>query len=395
MDVDCIGEVVDATTATAALGSAGATVDVVASAASSSGLSIILHPLVILNISDQHTRIKMQSLSESGISHPRVLGALVGIQTGRDIEILNSFELPFHEIDTQPTIDMVYFNFKQDQCEYKRISVFRDGRIAGSATNMLIDCNSFMCDPIKTYTLTIYIYQTSRSTLLWIFLGGIQLEFHQHQKIFTFINRCASKTRHLCFLQMLVKSDESARETATTDLPITVYESMMEIVAGVPQTLFVKSQFKIETNDAELLAIEHVAHETSSDNNSKLVAHLVGKQNAIRMLQSRVRTLATYMNNVEKGILPKDHTLLRQISSLCNRLPTIQGIDFDSEFNVDYNDVLLMTLLASITKGTHTLNELLDKTSSNKPKRSTRGSGVRVGSMGTSFGNVGGHVMHI
>ncbi|KAH6585236.1 hypothetical protein BASA61_006964 [Batrachochytrium salamandrivorans] len=351
MDVDCIGEVVDATTATAALGSAGATVDVVASAASSSGLSIILHPLVILNISDQHTRIKMQSLSESGISHPRVLGALVGIQTGRDIEILNSFELPFHEIDTQPTIDMVYFNFKQDQ--YKQVYPTMD---------------------------FLGWYSTG--------ISPTPEDIHIHQQM------CQQNEAPL-FLQMLVKSDESARETATTDLPITVYESMMEIVAGVPQTLFVKSQFKIETNDAELLAIEHVAHETSSDNNSKLVAHLVGKQNAIRMLQSRVRTLATYMNNVEKGILPKDHTLLRQISSLCNRLPTIQGIDFDSEFNVDYNDVLLMTLLASITKGTHTLNELLDKTSSNKPKRSTRGSGVRVGSMGTSFGNVGGHVMHI
>ncbi|KAH9273381.1 hypothetical protein BASA83_004383 [Batrachochytrium salamandrivorans] len=326
MDVDCIGEVVDATTATAALGSAGATVDVVASAASSSGLSIILHPLVILNISDQHTRIKMQSLSESGISHPRVLGALVGIQTGRDIEILNSFELPFHEIDTQPTIDMVYFNFKQDQ--YKQVYPTMD---------------------------FLGWYSTG--------ISPTPEDIHIHQQM------CQQNEAPL-FLQMLVKSDESARETATTDLPIT-------------------------TNDAELLAIEHVAHETSSDNNSKLVAHLVGKQNAIRMLQSRVRTLATYMNNVEKGILPKDHTLLRQISSLCNRLPTIQGIDFDSEFNVDYNDVLLMTLLASITKGTHTLNELLDKTSSNKPKRSTRGSGVRVGSMGTSFGNVGGHVMHI
>ncbi|KAH6572573.1 hypothetical protein BASA60_006542 [Batrachochytrium salamandrivorans] len=346
MDVDCIGEVVDATTATAALGSAGATVDVVASAASSSGLSIILHPLVILNISDQHTRIKMQSLSESGISHPRVL------------------------------VHSLAFR----QAEISRYSTHSNYHSMKSTLN----------PPLTWCTLTLSRINTSRSTLLWISLGGIQLEFHQHQKIFTFINRCASKTRHLCFLQMLVKSDESARETATTDLPITVYESMMEIVAGVPQTLFVKSQFKIETNDAELLAIEHVAHETSSDNNSKLVAHLVGKQNAIRMLQSRVRTLATYMSNVEK-----DHTLLRQISSLCNRLPTIQGIDFDSEFNVDYNDVLLMTLLASITKGTHTLNELLDKTSSNKPKRSTRGSGVRVGSMGTSFGNVGGHVMHI
>ena len=46
-----------------------------------------------------------------------VIGALIGIQIGREVEILNSFELPCTLVDGQTIVDMSYFSFKQDQCE--------------------------------------------------------------------------------------------------------------------------------------------------------------------------------------------------------------------------------------------------------------------------------------
>ena len=56
-----------------------------------SGLTFKLHPLVILNISDHHTRVKAQ---RNGMAM-RVLGCVLGIQTGRTVEIFNSFELKY------------------------------------------------------------------------------------------------------------------------------------------------------------------------------------------------------------------------------------------------------------------------------------------------------------
>ena len=58
---------------------------------STSGLTFKLHPLVILNISDHHTRVKAQG---NGMAL-RVLGCVLGIQTGRTVEIFNSFELKY------------------------------------------------------------------------------------------------------------------------------------------------------------------------------------------------------------------------------------------------------------------------------------------------------------
>ena len=55
----------------------------------SGALQLTLHPLVIINISDHFTRGRCQTSSPS----PRVFGALIGAQSGRHIEIANSFEV--------------------------------------------------------------------------------------------------------------------------------------------------------------------------------------------------------------------------------------------------------------------------------------------------------------
>ena len=65
---------------------------------SSSGLTFKLHPLVIVNISDHYTRIKAQRSGKSS----RVIGCLLGCQSGRTVEIFNSFELVTPDL-SQPT----------------------------------------------------------------------------------------------------------------------------------------------------------------------------------------------------------------------------------------------------------------------------------------------------
>jgi len=62
---------------------------------STGSLNVQLHPLVILNISDQWIRSRVQN----NVDNPRVIGALLGIQTGRNVEIMNSFELVFDVVE--------------------------------------------------------------------------------------------------------------------------------------------------------------------------------------------------------------------------------------------------------------------------------------------------------
>ena len=46
-----------------------------------------------------------------------VIGALIGKQKGRNIEVMNSFELHFDAIDKDVVIDMEYYNTKEEQCK--------------------------------------------------------------------------------------------------------------------------------------------------------------------------------------------------------------------------------------------------------------------------------------
>lgn len=47
-----------------------------------------------------------------------VIGALIGKQEGRNIEVMNSFELLSHTIDDRVHIDKEYYYTKEEQCEY-------------------------------------------------------------------------------------------------------------------------------------------------------------------------------------------------------------------------------------------------------------------------------------
>jgi len=77
----------------------------------SGSVSVSLHPLVILNISEHWTRLTAQV----GNAVP-TLGALIGKQKDRTIEIMNSFELSYNVTDDMElVIDRDYYNSKEEQ----------------------------------------------------------------------------------------------------------------------------------------------------------------------------------------------------------------------------------------------------------------------------------------
>lgn len=103
-------------------------------ASSSSGLTFKLHPLVIVNISDHHTRVKSQSQpptanggdatsassSSPALSSPRVFGCVIGVQRGRTVEIFNSFELLYDP--SNHSLDRTFLEKKQELCEFAPLS---------------------------------------------------------------------------------------------------------------------------------------------------------------------------------------------------------------------------------------------------------------------------------
>ncbi|KAM3209816.1 hypothetical protein ACQJBY_064082 [Aegilops geniculata] len=86
-----------------------------------------------------------------------------------------------------------------------------------------------------------------------------------------------------------------------------------------------------------------------------------GIHSAIKMLNSRVRVIQQYLGAMQKGDIPLDNSLLRQVSSLVRRLPAMESEKFQDDFLTEYNDTLLMTYLAMFTNCSSTMNELVEK----------------------------------
>ncbi|KAL1815003.1 hypothetical protein DCAR_0519219 [Daucus carota subsp. sativus] len=299
---------------------------------SSSNLTFKLHPLVIVNISDHFTRVRSQSLGPSTQSNgdttsppPRVFGCVIGVQRGRTVEIFNSFELLFDE-STQ-SLDRAFLLKKQEL--YKK--VFPNFYILG-----------------------------------WYSTGS------DAQESDMIIHKSLMDINESPVFVLLNPSINHAQK----DLPVTIFESELHIIDAIPQLIFVRSSYSIETVEAERISVDHVAHLKPSDGGSaatQLAAHLTGIHSAIKMLNSRIRVLHHYLLAMEKGEMPCENSLLRQVSSLLRRLPAVESLKFQDDFLMDYNDTLLVSYLAMFTNCSSTMNELVDKFNTAYDRHSRRG----------------------
>lgn len=270
-------------------------------------VAIALHPLVIMNISEHWTRVRAQE------GRPvQVLGALIGKQTGRNIEVMNSFELLFDIVDGHIVIDMDYYKTKEEQFK----QVFSEMDFLGW-------------------------YTTGDSPT--------DSDIHVHRQICS-INESP----------ILLKMNPLARHQ---DLPVSVFESVIDLVNGEATMLFVELQYTLATEEAERIGVDHVARMSIADTGeaSSVAEQLIAQYSAIKMLHSRVKLILEYIKAVEAGEIPKNLDILREAYSLCYRLPVLNTDKFKEDFFNQCNDVCLMAYLGSITKGCNTINQFVNK----------------------------------
>eukprot|EP00339_Tiarina_fusa_P001968 CAMPEP_0117027210 /NCGR_PEP_ID=MMETSP0472-20121206/19912_1 /TAXON_ID=693140 ORGANISM="Tiarina fusus, Strain LIS" /NCGR_SAMPLE_ID=MMETSP0472 /ASSEMBLY_ACC=CAM_ASM_000603 /LENGTH=301 /DNA_ID=CAMNT_0004734395 /DNA_START=86 /DNA_END=990 /DNA_ORIENTATION=+ len=157
---------------------------------------------------------------------------------------------------------------------------------------------------------------------------------------------------------------DSVRATISKELPLKIFDSEVKIVDNQPEVQFFDVPYKIETLEAERIAVDHIAHAASTTGSNAVgsgsIAQLSGTQEAINMLNIRIKLLLRYLRAVQNGELPKDLNFLRQIKSICRMLPAIDTQQFKNDLLDEYNDTLLMTYLASITKTTNAADKLGD-----------------------------------
>ncbi|EAA12413.4 AGAP008156-PA, partial [Anopheles gambiae str. PEST] len=284
--------------------------NVMASSATIPSVTCSLHPLVIMNIADHWTRNRAQKSSR-----PLIFGALIGKQKGRNIEVMNSFELKYDIVNDAVVIAMDYYQVKEEQ--YKQ--VFSDLDFLG-----------------------------------WYTTDTVPSEKHIniHKQICE-INECP----------LMLLLDPLNRNMNVRRLPISLYESVIDIVQGQAMMLFVPLVYTLATEEAERIGVDHVARMSNNDTdaNSTVAEHLLAQYNAIKMLNSRVKIILAYIKAVENDQLKPNQEILRMAYSLSRRLPIVQNPSFKEEFYTQSNDVGLITYLGALTKVANDMNQLVNK----------------------------------
>ncbi|KAI1323046.1 COP9 signalosome-like protein subunit 6 [Xylariaceae sp. FL0255] len=361
------------------------------SQSSDSGLHAVLHPLPLLTVSDYITRHTLRKQPGP------VVGALIGLQNGREVTIEHAFECKTIADEGDVMIDPDWFD--QRLTQFKTIHASPQLDLVGWYTLLPKTGPSPAILPIHIWILSEY----NESPLL--------LGFHQ---------------------------EEAVKHSAGSRLPLTIYESVYEadepkndqgedkeMADGEPplRLKFRVLPYSVDMGEAERISMDFIAKGAGNataveprdkkaasttatdpdpkgkrkmevmeegeglDSGSKgteadepvlsreeeeMIAALTAKANAIKMLKARVDLLSTYMERLPPTFLPGDSNamvtenddnntpeystpslpILRMINALVTNMSLV-GLPSDAEelraeMLKEANDVHLMALLNEV-----------------------------------------------
>ncbi|OCF31345.1 COP9 signalosome complex subunit 6 [Kwoniella heveanensis BCC8398] len=297
--------------------------DLVVSGGVTSGLTINLHPLPILNISEHYNRVQLTSREP-----PKLFGALLGTESNREVSIVNSFEL-IRAGENSGDVEM--------------------GGASGSDARIPsgIVLDAAFLESRKEQFKQVF---PSLDVIGWYSVGEApstdDIAIH------------AQFTESIDTPVFLLFDPHGI--SGTQNLPIKVYESAL--TEGGKETgnqggQFVELQYGIETGEAERIAVDGVSR---GGMGGEVVANLTTQRNAIRMLYDRIAVLLQYITAVINKTAQPDHTILRQISALVATLPTMDANEFQRELMTEYSDVQLTSYLHTLTKQLSALSDVSD-----------------------------------
>jgi Maintenance of mitochondrial structure and function len=151
-----------------------------------------------------------------------------------------------------------------------------------------------------------------------------------------------------------------APEPDAKQLPLSIYEAEMHIINDAPRQIFVDIAFKLETAQAERVAVDQITKATPTEGVSTLEVQNQSLTTSLRILEAKIGIIGQLVLGMHDGKIPMDHSLLRKANKIYQQLPAIDSGNFEGQFLNELVDTLMMTYLSSSTKTSSTLNELTE-----------------------------------
>ncbi|KAF9819810.1 hypothetical protein IEO21_01901 [Rhodonia placenta] len=277
-----------------------------------SGTTVVVHPLVLLSVTDHHAR----SVSRS--SSKRVIGILLGQDNGKTINVANSFGIPFEEDEKDSKTWFLDHNYIEGMWEmFKKVN--------------------------------------ARERMIGWYHTGPKLRASD-QEINDLLKRYIARP-------VMVIVDVRPQ---TVGIPTDAYFAVEEIKDDGTETrkTFLHVPSAIEAEESEEIGVEHLLRDIKDSTTTTLATRVSEQLASLRGLQSRLADIQKYLLDVAAGRMPVNHQIVYNLQDALNLLPNLTDPETTQSFATSTNDQLLVVYLSSLLRAVIALHALVDNKAS-------------------------------
>ncbi|CAI2351446.1 unnamed protein product [Caenorhabditis sp. 36 PRJEB53466] len=270
---------------------------------------VYVHPLVIMQMSEHYSRTKVQQ----GATVKKVFGAILGKQTGRQVEAINSFvfKMETEEMTNSHSFNADHLTARAEQY----LEVFPELQVIGAYSTgeddrLSSDDKAIMAKLASTMRNSEKAGQIDAT--LFLKLNSVTTGSTRKLPLFAFEGDVADSEKHRQVEWVLV-SEESER---------------------------------IGVNHIAKLSTKHGKDDTSVGRK-----HAEAQNAAMSMLQNRVDLIVAYLEKIQNGSLQPNFEILREANLLAQKLNTIDryAADFGDNFRKEENTMTMFSLMPKLT----------------------------------------------
>ncbi|KAK9712942.1 proteasome regulatory particle subunit [Basidiobolus ranarum] len=274
---------------------------------------VIVHPLVLLSVVDHYNRVARNTKK-------RVVGVLLGQKIGNNVNVANSFAVPFEEDEKDPSV------------------WFLDHDYVESMLNMFKKVNA------------------KEKMIGW---------YHSGPKLRSADLQVNELFKRYTPDPVLVIVDVKPKDIG---IPTDAYFAIEEIHDDGTATTktFMHVPSEIEAEEAEEIGVEHLLRDVKDNAVGTLSTRVTNQLQSLKGLGSRLYEISEYLQKVVAGELPVNHQIIHNLQDIFNLLPNLNVNDTSKAFSVKTNDQMLVIYLSSLIRAVIALHNLINNKVSNR-----------------------------
>jgi len=276
---------------------------------------VIVHPLVLLSTVDHYNRVARDTKK-------RVVGVLLGESRKGQIDITNSYAVPFEEDEQDESIWFVDHNYHESMFSmFKKVNA-RENVVGWYSTGPKIRPDD--------------------------------LDINELFRKFT---------PNPVYVIIDVQPKEEF------EIPTKAYVAVEEVKEDgteAPSLAFQHIPSEIGALEAEEVGVEHLLRDVKDTSISTLAHQVHAKLLSLKSMISHLQEMLEYLYNVCSGKLPLNHVILAQLQDIFNLAPNLNVEELANALTIKSNDMMLVIYLSSMIRSITALHNLINNQLDNR-----------------------------